>query len=328
MFEPDGSIILDKDFVNPYEDGEGLVANGGPGSGNFGHAGRPGKVGGSSSGKGSGGGGSGKGPRKISNVNEAVEAILAGEEVALDRPKTVYTVLERLAKIAQDAKEKGEDAPNYDLCKVSVKGTNIFCASKLKTKENPNGIPRIKMPQIGGKPREGSKAEDFPRNPWDTSEVDGTQAFIEHMKQNGIKTTNDKMSVASLSASQAELVGPKVAKMMVDESFDIAKNPIFISNDGYIVDGHHRWAANVGRDASDGKLGDREMPVRVIDAPISTVLKMANDWAADVGLQPASAKETNAITKTDGISEVSVLTSKIGMPFNPEDLEDIDEVQL
>lgn len=244
--------------------------------------------------------GTAKHPRVVGTVDEAIKAILDGEDVEMKSAKQVHTVLSKLAAMAVDAKAKGKDAPNYDLCKVSVKGTNMFCASKLKTKENPNGIPRIKMPQIGGVPRPGSKAESFSRNPWDKSEVDGSQAFIDHLKTLGIKTTLSKRAVASLSASQAELVGPKVAKMMVDKKFDVTKNPIFISRDSYIIDGHHRWAASVGRDAEDGKLGNTFMPVNIVDAPISVVLKLANAWASDVGLQAASGKQKNDL---DGKTE-------------------------
>ena len=89
--------------------------------------------------------------------------------------------------MARDAKARGEDAPYYDLCNVSVPKTNLFCESKVITKEHPEGIPRLEMPQLGGKPRPGSEADKLPRNPWDPSEVDGAAVFIEHLKSLGIR---------------------------------------------------------------------------------------------------------------------------------------------
>ena len=42
--------------------------------------------------------------------------------------------------------------PHWDLCKVSIPGTNKFCDENI-------GIPRDKMPQLGGKPKPGSEGE-------------------------------------------------------------------------------------------------------------------------------------------------------------------------
>src|SRR6188508_2030627 len=65
-------------------------------------------------------------PIKVSNIDEAVSLILKGKVVELASVKTVNTVLIKLAKMAHDAEARGEKAPEYDLCKVSVAGTNVF----------------------------------------------------------------------------------------------------------------------------------------------------------------------------------------------------------
>jgi hypothetical protein len=50
-------------------------------------------------------------------------------------------------------KKRGEkNSIRYDLCKVSVKGTNLFCGGN-------KGIPRDAMPQAKGEVVKGSKAE-------------------------------------------------------------------------------------------------------------------------------------------------------------------------
>jgi len=245
---------------------------------------------GSKGGGGKGGGSKRQKTTKVTDIGEAITRILAGESVELANVSDVSTVLEKLAAIAKDAKARGEDAPKYDLCGVSLAGTNLFCGHKLRNKKYPNGVPRIKMPQVGGEPEKGSIAEGFPRNPWDKKEVNGADAFVAHLSEQGISAKKTSMPVASLKASQAELVGAKVAKMMVDKGFDVTSNPIFVSRDGYIVDGHHRWAAAVGRDAADGKLGDVKINVIRLDAPIAEVLHLANKWAKKVGLRGKSGK--------------------------------------
>lgn len=287
-----------------------LKSAGGPGSGNFDHSGRPGEVGGSSSDGGAAAGSEGawksKGgwkdtgiewkqetdpatgrpiPIKVKTVDEAAALVLEGKVVEVEDVKTAYTLIDRLAQIANEAKAAGAEAKDYDLCQVSVAGTNMFCTESLRTEEYPNGVPRIEMPQLGGKPMPGSEADKLPRNPWDPSEVDGSQQFITHLQGLGIRTSTEVLPAANLRASQRELIGSKVAKMVVDKTFDPAKNPIFISSDNYVVDGHHRWAAVVARDAEDGRLGDSMMNATRVNAPISEVLRIANAWSQSFGIQ-------------------------------------------
>jgi len=224
---------------------------------------------------------------KARTVEEAVEHILAGRDVELANTKQVNTVITKLADMAIDAERRGEKAPHYDLCRVSVKGTNVFCVDKFRSKQYPEGVPRVEMPQMGGKPVPGSAADQLPKNA--AGEVNGSSAFIDHLRSLGIKVTAAETPAAKLKASQAELVGPKVAGMMTSSSYDPAAEPIFASRDSYVIDGHHRWAATVGRDAKDGKLGAKKMKTFNVDAPISRILRLANQWAKDFGIAPKAA---------------------------------------
>lgn len=227
-------------------------------------------------------------PIHVATVEEAIPLVLDGKVVEVPDTATAYTLINKLADMVQEAKAAGKDAKEYDLCQVSVAGSNMFCAESLRTAEHPQGVPRLEMPQLGGKPVPGSEADKLPRNPWDKTEVDGAAAFVTHLQGIGVKTSVEVLPAANLKASQRELVGSKVGKMMRDTSFDPAKNPIFISKDNYVVDGHHRWAAVVGRDAADGHLGDALMNVVRVNAPISEVLHLANAWSAKFGIQQAA----------------------------------------
>ncbi len=282
--------------INSAMQARGMRSAGGPGSGNFGHGGRPGQQGGSSS---AAGGpdtewtqpvdANGRPiPIKVKTVEEAAELVLQGKVVEVPDARTAYTLIEELAELAQDAKEKGTEAPEYDLCQVSVPGTNMFCTQSLRSKEYPSGVPRIEMPQLGGEPVPATEADALPRTAHDDHKIDGAAKFIEHLAQRGIKAEAGTVPASNLRASQREIVGQKVAKMMVDKGFDPAENPVFISNDNYIVDGHHRWAAVVGRDAEDGSLGGLNMNVIRVDAPISEVLHIANTWSKKFGIKRAA----------------------------------------
>lgn len=227
-------------------------------------------------------------PIKVKTVEEAVALVLDGKVVEVPDALTAHTLINRLADMANEAKAAGKEAKDYDLCQVSVAGGNMFCAESLRTKEYPDGVPRLEMPQLGGKPVPGSEADKLPRNPWDPSEVDGAAAFVTHLQGIGIKTERAVVPAASLKVSQREMIGSKVAGIMRDTSFDPAKNPVFVSSDNYVVDGHHRWAAVVGRDAADGHLGDSTMNIVRVNAPISEVLHLANAWSQKFGIAQAA----------------------------------------
>lgn len=224
------------------------------------------------------------GAQRADSVEHAVTLLLQGKRVELGTVKHVNTLIGKLAKVALDAEAKGVTAPTYDLCNVSVPGRNkVFCGSKLRTKEYPDGVPRQQMPQFSGFPEKGSDADKLPRKK--SGAVDGAPAFIAHLKSLGIRTSRGEMAASALKASQAELIGSKVAGMMADKTYDPAKEPIFVSRDGYVIDGHHRWAAVVGRDAADGRLGQLKMNVIRVNAPISAVIKIANRWTKRFGIQ-------------------------------------------
>jgi HK97 family phage portal protein len=221
-----------------------------------------------------------------SDVDKAAQLLGEGKHVKLSQPREVSTLLDKLGDIAKDAKAKGADAPTYDLCKVSVPGTNLFCA---ETK----GVPRAEMPQLSGVPTPGSKADKLAKN--DKGEVNLGPEFVKHLEAKGISVNLENEQAAKLKASQNQLNGAKVAGMMGylagGNELPGAEEGIFVSDEGYVIDGHHRWAAKVGVDALDGTLGDVEMPVRRIDADIITLLNEANAFAEEWGIPQAGVAQ-------------------------------------
>jgi len=224
-------------------------------------------------------------PIKVGSVEEGVLLVQQGKVVEVKDAGTAHTLITRLAEVAAERAAQGRDAQDYDLCQVSVAGSNLFCAESIRNEKYPKGIGRLEMPQLGGKPVPGSEADTLPRNPWDPKEVDGAAHFMSYLQGIGVSTQRDEVPAANLRASQRELVGSIVSKMINDTTFQPGKNPIFVSRDGYIVDGHHRWAAVLGRDLMDGKLGDDKINVVRVNAPISEVLHLANAWSARFGIQ-------------------------------------------
>ena len=226
------------------------------------------------------------------DVELAAELLGQGHRVRLDQPRTVSTLLDVLAANVAEARERGEDAPDYDLCGVSVPGTNLFCAES-------KGVRRVEMPQLSGVPRPGSPADELPKD--EKGRVNVGPLFRKSLAEEGIRITDERESAEYLRASQSEINGAKVAKIADRiEAGDAREEALFVSEDNYIVDGHHRWAAHVGVDVADGRLGDVDMPVQRVDLPITELLERANAFADEQGIPPADVKESGPESKPGG----------------------------
>jgi hypothetical protein len=208
------------------------------------------------------------------------------------KKKEISMQIDKLAELAKQAKEKGEAAPNFNLCKVTVPGTNLYC-------EGNAGIPREEMPQFKGKPTPGSPASKMAVDA--SGEVDTEPVFKKMLKEKGIKTAETEIPSDRLKATQSELVGAKVAGMSKalekDPNHPAITAPIYVSRDGYVIDGHHRWAAVTSAAIADGKPAN--MKVIVIDMDIKDAIPMANKFAEEIGVAAKKADANQEGPKKD-----------------------------
>jgi hypothetical protein len=202
----------------------------------------------------------------------------------------ISTIIDKLAELGKQAKDKGEKAPNFNLCQVSIPGTNLYC-------DGNKGIERADMPQFKGTPQPGSPADKLPKD--ESGEADTEEFFKQMLNKKGIKVSEPtSVPPDRLKATQSELVGVKVAgmsKVLADKNhpaYGKITAPIYVSNDGYVLDGHHRWAAVVAHNAANPK-NQIPMNVRVIDEPIVPLVKRSNEFAEAMGIR-AKAADTGA----------------------------------
>jgi hypothetical protein len=96
------------------------------------------------------------------------------------------------------------------------------------------GYPRAQMPQMRGWPEEGSHASTRPANK--AGKVDIGADFIGHLWEKGIRVTKANIPASNLRASQAELVGARVAQLVTEARAgkDLRKRPIYVTSDDYI----------------------------------------------------------------------------------------------
>lgn len=247
---------------------------------------------------------------EVEDTEEAINLLAAGVKIHLSSPEQVTVLLDRMKEMVDDAIAKGDKAPIYDLCNVTVTGTNLFCAES-------KNIARVKMPQLLGPPLPGSKADALPKD--SRGEVDLSGPFRAMLESRGTKVTDTRQAAVNLRASQSELNGGKTAGIArAIETGHYDEVPLFVSNDGYIVDGHHRWSATLGVDLRDGHPGDLEMPTSVIDMDILDILDEANKFAEEWGIPQASVGDTKEVDPNKPVSPDLQLPSK----FADHPLED------
>lgn len=228
----------------------------------------------------------------------------------------------------------------FDLCQITVKGTSAFClgnkgiprymmpqaagnpvsdskAQKLFDEQKQAMEAAIQKAIADGLPQDEINKLQKKLNKFVAkNEVDGTADFLRHLASKGIKPRVDEtgkevgtelVPSTKLKATQRDMQGHKVVGMMRAKKlgeYNPGKDPVFVSSDGYIIDGHHRVGAQAAMDFQDGVLGnDHEMPVIVLDAPISEILREANIWTEEFGI----AKKDVAQASEGGPTPVDIL---------------------
>ena len=209
-------------------------------------------------------------------------------KISTKQRKEVSMKINELDKLAKEAKAKGEKAPTFNLCDITIPGTNLYCGGN-------KGIDREAMPQFKGKARPGSEADQLPKDK--DGEVDGEALFKKMLEDKGIKVSKPTQVPADqLKATQTDLVGTKVAGMTkaleADPNNPGITAPIYVSSDGYVLDGHHRWAAVTSHEIASGRPAN--MNVRVIDMPINELVKVSNKFADDLGIERKVAGKTQS----------------------------------
>jgi GNAT superfamily N-acetyltransferase len=236
-------------------------------------------------------------------------------KISNKQQREISMQIDKLVQLTNQAKENGEAAPNYNLCKITVAGTNLYCAGNA-------GIPREEMPQFKGKPTEGSPAASMEKDI--NGEVDTEPMFRELLKRKGIKTIQTELPSDSLKATQSELVGAKVAGMAKalenDPNHPKITAPIYVSRDGYVVDGHHRWAAVTTNAIRDGKPAN--MKVIVIDADIKDVIPMSNKFAEEIGVaaKKADTGKNESVINEIPMADLQQIDKYADRQLNPIDI--------
>ena len=94
------------------------------------------------------------------------------------------------------------------------------------------------------------------------------QAFLKHLESQDVSHTVKNVPVRDLKATQSEFDLTKVDQMIGQRN----DKKIVISNDNYIMDGHHRWLADYNTDKN------LRIAAIVVDLPILELIRVAKEF--------------------------------------------------
>jgi hypothetical protein len=218
------------------------------------------------------------------DINRAILLMAQGKSVRLNQPDEISVLASKVNDYANKIKAKTGAWPKWDFSNITVKGTNLFTA---QTK----GIPRIKMPQLSGDAQPGTRAAEIAGGAGKFTDVG--EEFRKQLAADGVKVTDRVVKVTHLRATQNQLTASTVSGIAEEamrgdaKVLAMLKEPLWVTQDGYVLDGHHRWAAKMVMDAQDGILGnDTTQEVHQIGMDIGAVLPYANTFAKKIGIAP------------------------------------------
>jgi len=236
----------------------------------------------------------------------------SNEESVFGDPKKERAFIQELNHAALAAM-RGEKAYDFELCSQAFADVGFCYDSKTKSSVS-KGIPRDRMPQFSSqvdpsrtdseafKALMAAKGYNSPDQvtPEDLkSEINMEKQFRAALEADGYTIEEQEVPVTSLKPIQGQLKGEKIAGMygtliaaQKDETYAKAAarllEPIYVS-DGYVIDGHHRWAAQCSVDIANGGGANTTMKTRTITkdgkpVPVEDIIAFSNKFQKDIGL--------------------------------------------
>lgn len=225
--------------------------------------------------------------KRIKNLKPKVESPdlkdIPSRADAKALPPTVREEIKdyNLSIVGNDARQAVEIArkvregieKSADVCKLSpsvCKGNKGLTRDKMPQIEGEKSVKAMLASQDPLKKKKGQAMVAAGADP----ESDKTilEHMFDHLKSHGVKIEETTIPVGTLKATQQEIKAAKVYEMAhshLKGDFDEIGDSVVVSRDGYLLDGHHRWAALLTIDPQ------RRMRVKVIDMDMDDLLKEA-----------------------------------------------------
>jgi hypothetical protein len=183
-------------------------------------------------------------------------AIRSGRKVTVN-PEDVEPMLELMSQ--------GSDQPNLTLLSVKGMEGETFDTDNL-------GLDRSQMPQVPSQ----MKAQ-----------------FIADMEAQGVGMKRSERNPIGLKPIQGEISGRSAGFIMQNEKKDRKVTDaarVLVTRDGWILDGHHRWAGSVALElAGHG----HSLPVLILDQDLGFAMDTVRQWGEANNVQSLDLGERN-----------------------------------
>jgi len=218
-------------------------------------------------------------PKDVIDVTDAVEGakLLADGKFIKADVKTTTEILRNAAKAKSNA----------DLTNIEMKNTPLMTQNNV-------GIPRKMMPQV---------------------DPENKEKWLADTRKQGVKVVEGEADPAKLKPIQSEISAGKVGGIM--EAIESGKmdldsgklaDRIIVSKDGYVVDGHHRWAAAAM--VSLNTDGGVKIPVLKLDLDYKDSLQQVLDWNKENGVKLVdlndNTKKANVVNEENAMPAVLI----------------------
>ena len=185
-----------------------------------------------------------------------------------------------------------------DLTNMKLIGTSNYLNNNL-------GAERGKMPQL--------------TTPEDQKDFEAT------LEKLGIKFEPKVMTPDQLTPVQAEMDMGNVGKIMqswlspeLRAKFKMDDQVLYVTRDGYVIDGHHRWASALLAQMEGGK--PVELKCVVVDLDHEDALRICNEYNDHIGVTRQTLGATSPDAKATPKREVD---GEVGLKGNPSFEKDI-----
>lgn len=235
------------------------------------------------------------------DMGRAVQLMASGQHVRLNSPAEIGPLLDEVNRQAAAQGYSRDHEPDWDLGNVSVKGTRLF-------NEQTRGIPRIDMPQLAGPAQPGSEAALLAGGANRFIELD--PQFREQLRRDGVDVRQEKVPAGNLRATQTQLTAATVAGITAAARAGNAKvlhmltEPIWVSADNYVIDGHHRWASDEAL-AFSGH-GPQDINIQRIGLPIALAVPYARAFAEQMGVGGRALGNAKLVESANRLYEAAI----------------------
>jgi len=118
-------------------------------------------------------------------------------------------------------------------------------------------------------------------------QINDKNKFIKNIRESGVSFKEEKIDPKNLKSTQSEFDMEKITSMMFEPSLN--KYVIIVSNDNYVLDGHHRWIVAYNK--------NQKIKAIRVDLPILELMRLAKTFE-DKSYKPIVENVKNVIRNT------------------------------